>query len=631
MTEKGITELFLKRDLSAMEQVNELYGNDLFCIAQNIVSNEKIASEAVDDGIFKAWNIICNAESVPDNLKAFLLRLVRQSALERMVGNSTKRKTKEGNFSPIYDLEKSGISKNADASEVINVFVNSLSPVLQAVFVKRFFYFESESSIAQSIDTSAKYVKKAIKQICLMLKDNCNVLSKADSELIFSIGNIDANVICFFQGVAKVKAPIFSKHNYIPSIICVFVLVITILSVLVMVPESQSESSEEISFEGSSEESVFEGISTEYEYSEESEISEEESSAVPYYLSCNDVEGYWLCEDKPFLVRFTKDDRILMWRLGTGVCFEGKVAFGFTKSFEASFENDLSSSYKPPKITFFYDNGYIYTAQPDFAESNFIFLGKTMPEQFYDVIYTGFWMPSGENNSDSAVIMVCNDGALAFRNGKVYPATIITDFDELLASWTDSSYNIVELHDGANNIPLDHDPTMPIYVRYPFSIGCPLMTLASPALSRAPELMTPVLCSIKADDNAYSYDMIMVPEITSAFLESPLTITASNPEMIFYINGNYYSPKSLDINIEVSTLNEDLTATDYYTGKYMPSLPLGKYLITVEINSFPKELILSAFEIEDMDITFRLVYMIPISIEAIDLHPASEESQGYTK
>ncbi|MBQ3868937.1 MAG: RNA polymerase subunit sigma-70, partial [Clostridia bacterium] len=73
MEDKKITELFIRRDGSAVKYAAEKYGAYLHATARNILGDERDAEECVNDAYMAAWNSIQPNE--PVDLRTYLSKL----------------------------------------------------------------------------------------------------------------------------------------------------------------------------------------------------------------------------------------------------------------------------------------------------------------------------------------------------------------------------------------------------------------------------------------------------------------------------------------------------------------------------------------------------------------------------
>ncbi len=166
LEDNKIIELFFQRKNRAITAISEKYGKLCFKVAYNILNNHEDSDECVNDAYLGAWNTIPPKE--PNPLKAYILRLTRNQALNRYDYNSAKKRA--GNFALCIDEIGYCISGSEDPAEVfetkqlteyINEYISSLSEADRLLFVRRFWYAEpyEELSVLTGVKVSTLKVK----------------------------------------------------------------------------------------------------------------------------------------------------------------------------------------------------------------------------------------------------------------------------------------------------------------------------------------------------------------------------------------------------------------------------------------------------------------------------------------
>ncbi len=176
MDDRRIVELFRKRDETAIELIAEKYGKRLFGLAFSILGNRQTAEECVNDVYLKVW------ENVPPNdpsayLPAYLLRITRQIAINRLKHDSANKRSAE-----ICELTREMeecIPSSADpamAAEAkaladgINGFLAGLKKTKRDVFVRRYWFFDTIPEIAKRMGFTESKVKMMLKRMREELK-----------------------------------------------------------------------------------------------------------------------------------------------------------------------------------------------------------------------------------------------------------------------------------------------------------------------------------------------------------------------------------------------------------------------------------------------------------------------------
>ena len=165
MDDLQIIQLFWERSQDALEEVQRKYGQYCFSIANNVLSDASDSEECVNDCLLRAWNSIPPAR--PDSLRAFLGKIVRNLALDRV--NYRNAEKRGGGQVPMVLDELSECmgggeepEKALEASETaqaINRFLEGLEPMRRKVFVRRYWYLDPVADIAEMYGLKTASVK----------------------------------------------------------------------------------------------------------------------------------------------------------------------------------------------------------------------------------------------------------------------------------------------------------------------------------------------------------------------------------------------------------------------------------------------------------------------------------------
>lgn len=168
MDDSTIVDLFLSRDESAIIHTKDKYGLKLRTIANHILHNMPSAEECENDTYFEAWNRIPPSEP-RTYLFAFLGTIVRHFAIDECrKGLSQKR---NGIFCELAEEmehclpEQSDIHSSIEAEELtgaINAFLRNCSEDQRNIFIRRYWYFDSVSSISLRYGFTKSKVKTVL-------------------------------------------------------------------------------------------------------------------------------------------------------------------------------------------------------------------------------------------------------------------------------------------------------------------------------------------------------------------------------------------------------------------------------------------------------------------------------------
>ncbi len=154
MEDQKIIQLLFSRSEQGLEELHRKYGNYLYRVAMNILSNREEGEECVNDTYLKTWNSIPPAS--PNNLRAYTGKITRNIALNRVKANSAEKRG-ENITLMLSELEDCIPSSDSVVDEyyatelesIINTYVNSLDELSQCIFVRRYWMGDPTSVIAK--------------------------------------------------------------------------------------------------------------------------------------------------------------------------------------------------------------------------------------------------------------------------------------------------------------------------------------------------------------------------------------------------------------------------------------------------------------------------------------------------
>ena len=165
MEDKSIVELFWTRSEEAISQATKKYAAYCKTVAYNILQNTSDAEECLNDTMLKAWSGI--PPSKPQNLKAYLCKITRNLALNR-IEHSNAQKRGSGQYTLVLsELDECITSTdrteqsldNTILSEAINNFLATLPKQKRIIFIRRYWHMESVRDIAKRLKISESNVK----------------------------------------------------------------------------------------------------------------------------------------------------------------------------------------------------------------------------------------------------------------------------------------------------------------------------------------------------------------------------------------------------------------------------------------------------------------------------------------
>lgn len=165
LEDNKIVNLYLLRDEKAITESKEKYGRRLRSLANGIVNDKETAKECENDTYLQAWNSIPPHEP-RTYLYAFLARITRHISLNCCRSRDTLKRSA---FISELSAEMEQCIPTPDDTEcrmdelqlreVINHFLSTLSDEKRYMFIRRYWYLDSISEIAQRLNVSQSKVK----------------------------------------------------------------------------------------------------------------------------------------------------------------------------------------------------------------------------------------------------------------------------------------------------------------------------------------------------------------------------------------------------------------------------------------------------------------------------------------
>lgn len=166
MNDEEIVSLFFERQESALTELKSKYGPLCQRISENILGSPDDAEEVLNDALLAVWKTV--PPLVPNNLRAYLIKTVRNLSLKRLSYNlAGKRQT----YSKVAFDELEEVLSDSSASlaveridfeMAIDGFMKGLTPEARAIFVKRYFLFDSLNDISKDLRISLAKVKSSL-------------------------------------------------------------------------------------------------------------------------------------------------------------------------------------------------------------------------------------------------------------------------------------------------------------------------------------------------------------------------------------------------------------------------------------------------------------------------------------
>lgn len=150
MEDHKIIDLYWARCEDAIAETKAKYGAYCASIAERILFSAEDSEECVSDACLRVWNSV--PPNRPENLKAYIGKITRNLALNRLRDTAAKRR---GEVPLVFEELSLADPRTAETetdgrllSEAVTAFLRTLRPGKRRIFVLRYWYFESLSEIS---------------------------------------------------------------------------------------------------------------------------------------------------------------------------------------------------------------------------------------------------------------------------------------------------------------------------------------------------------------------------------------------------------------------------------------------------------------------------------------------------
>ena len=149
-----IVQMFTGRNEDAVAEAKYKYEGYITYIANNILQDPRESEECLNDVLLAAWQSI--PPQNPKNLKTYLGKLTRESAIDRWRKNTRQKRIRQDFVKSLDEIEEitsggdldSGLEE-AELSREISRFLYSVDETKRNVFIARYWYYDSIKSICK--------------------------------------------------------------------------------------------------------------------------------------------------------------------------------------------------------------------------------------------------------------------------------------------------------------------------------------------------------------------------------------------------------------------------------------------------------------------------------------------------
>lgn len=176
MEDRQIISLYFERDERALKETENSYGHACRAVSLNILHNGADAEECVNDTWIRTWNSI--PPQKPKSLKAYVLKIVRNISFDRWEKEHAAKRG-GGQFTAVLDELSECVPSSANVeqevsqkllSEAISAFLKGRNRRDSSLFVRRYFFAEPVSVIAEQAGIAPNNVTSILYRLRCDLK-----------------------------------------------------------------------------------------------------------------------------------------------------------------------------------------------------------------------------------------------------------------------------------------------------------------------------------------------------------------------------------------------------------------------------------------------------------------------------
>lgn len=154
MEDSQIVNLYFARDEQAIQETDSKYGSYCYSIAYNILTSQEDAEESVSDTYMAAWKAMPPRR--PAILATFLGKITRHLSIDKWRSYNRQKRGGGEIIVALEELEEcasdGSVEKAFERKQfvvVLNQFLDSLPDTERQIFLCRYWYMDSVSTIAK--------------------------------------------------------------------------------------------------------------------------------------------------------------------------------------------------------------------------------------------------------------------------------------------------------------------------------------------------------------------------------------------------------------------------------------------------------------------------------------------------
>lgn len=170
MDDQTIIALFFERSEQAVSELISKHGPSVRKVAANILRNPLDVEECINDTYLRIWNAI--PPEVPKSLRAYACSIARNAALTQYHSNTARKRNSVYDVA-LDELEEcipalGGVEAEMESRELsryINDFLGLLSYDDRYMFIRRYYYADTVTDIAASMNLKPHYISVKLSRL----------------------------------------------------------------------------------------------------------------------------------------------------------------------------------------------------------------------------------------------------------------------------------------------------------------------------------------------------------------------------------------------------------------------------------------------------------------------------------
>lgn len=162
MTDESLAALIRSAPEKGLAIALKQYGNYCATILRRMLGNREQDIEDCLSTVFcKLWQTIEQYEPQKGSIKSWLCRITRNTAVDRLRSTGLETFPLEDELTEFFDNPAEWVQRN-DTAKLVQQAVDSLGEPDRTIFIRRYYYLERLSTIANALSLTEKAVERRL-------------------------------------------------------------------------------------------------------------------------------------------------------------------------------------------------------------------------------------------------------------------------------------------------------------------------------------------------------------------------------------------------------------------------------------------------------------------------------------